>query len=193
MRNSQAKKDANRLLILEAAGRLFREHGISGVSVADVMHAASMTHGGFYRHFADKSDLVTHTLAKVLDLGAEPGSTDIGDFADTYLSEAHRNETAGGCAFAALASEVVRGPEAPRHVMTSTIRQQIHSFTQSLPGTEETSRQTAIGSWATMIGALVLARVSSDDALAEEILGSARTFIEAGVNRHSNSIVQSKY
>lgn len=183
MRHSQAKKDENRRLILQAAGQLFREHGIDGVSVADVMHAASMTHGGFYRHFTDKNDLVANTLDSVLEPDAKSGPIDIRSYADDYLSMAHREDAGGGCMFAALGSEVVRGADAPRQVMTATIRQQIEGFAQSAPGTEAARRETAIGSWATMIGALVLARVADDETLAEEILASARQWISAGLTQ----------
>lgn len=190
MRNSQGKKDANRRLILSEAGKLFRERGIDGVSVADVMRAASMTHGGFYRHFADKNELVTQALNSVLEPEAKRGPIDIGAFADAYLSMTHRFETGAGCAFASLGPELVRGPAAPRQVMTDTIQRQIDGFALSLPGTESGRREVAIGSWATMIGALVLARVANDDALAEEILAAAHTCVSAGVQHYSEDNVQ---
>ena len=185
MRNSQAKKDENRQLILSQAGKLFREHGIDGVSVADVMRAASMTHGGFYRHFADKNELVAQTLNGVLNPDAEHVPINIGVFADAYLSMAHRSDIGTGCAFAALGPEVTRGPTAPRQVMTSAIERQIDGFAQSLPGAQASRRQVAIGSWASMIGALVLARVANDDALAEEILTDVHAWVSAGVARHA--------
>lgn len=189
MRNSQAKKDENRQLILNAAGNLFRERGIDGVSVAEVMGAASMTHGGFYRHFSDKNELVAQTLASVLDSGAEKGPTPIAAYAEDYLSMAHRADTAEGCVFAALGPEVVRGAAASRQVMTDTIRRQVDSFAQSLSGAEATRREVAIGSWATMIGAIVLARVADDDALAQEILTDAKKWLSAGIALHAEDSI----
>ena len=56
----------NRRKILEAAGRLFREKGFEAVSVAEVMNAAGLTHGGFYGHFQSKDDLIAQTLEHVL-------------------------------------------------------------------------------------------------------------------------------
>ena len=58
-RMSEAEKQKSHRRILDAAARLFRERGIEATSVADVMKAAGMTHGGFYRHFDSKEDLVS--------------------------------------------------------------------------------------------------------------------------------------
>jgi TetR/AcrR family transcriptional repressor of nem operon len=178
MRNSQAKKDENRRLILDAAGHLFRERGIDSVTVADVMKAASMTHGGFYRHFADKNELVTQALADVLGNREEPAT--IGAFADAYLSMEHRAAVGDGCTFAALGPEVARGADEPRRVMSDTVRRRIDNFARTLPGAETERRQVAIGSWATMIGAILLARMAEDPVLAGEILDAARAWIDAG-------------
>ena len=50
-RVSRQQTDANRATIAEAAARLIRERGIDGLSVADLMASAGLTHGGFYGHF----------------------------------------------------------------------------------------------------------------------------------------------
>lgn len=177
MRHSKAKKAENRDVILTAAARLFRERGIHDVSVAMVMEAADMTHGGFYRHFADKADLVTHAVAGVLDRSNDEyreAAGDLGAFVATYLTMEHRDHPGDGCAFAALGPEIVRGPAATRRVMTEAIRRQIKAFAQSAPGDSgDERRRAAIGSWSAMIGALVLSRISDDSSLAEEILDGA--------------------
>ena len=66
MKVSREQVTGNRARILEAAGRLFRERGFDGVSVAEVMRAAGLTHGGFYGYFRSKDDLVAHTLAALM-------------------------------------------------------------------------------------------------------------------------------
>ncbi|KGI78253.1 TetR/AcrR family transcriptional regulator [Oleiagrimonas soli] len=185
MKNSQEKKQQNRQLILGAAARLFRERGIHGVSVSDVMQEAGMTHGGFYRHFADKDELVVQAIASALDPSSDdhsrPKPDDILQFAEAYLSIAHRDDAGTGCVFAALGTELVRGSAPGRHVMTKAMQRRIESFTRT--GTGETSterRQAAIGSWAAMVGAVVLSRLSDDPALADELLSETAAWIAAG-------------
>lgn len=177
MRNSRAKKEENRRLILGEAGRLFRERGITGVSVADVMQAADMTHGGFYRHFTDKDDLVVQTLNCVLGIddaaenGEAPVELDLGVYAKEYLSLQHRDDPGAGCAFAALGAEAGRGSEAGREAMTTAMHRQIGLFGRHFDRDNEAARrQYAIGFWASMIGAMVLSRASTDPKLAHEIL-----------------------
>ncbi len=51
MRQSREAKAETRQAVVAQAARLFRDRGIAGTSVGDVMAAAAKTHGGFYRHF----------------------------------------------------------------------------------------------------------------------------------------------
>src|SRR5471030_3118261 len=62
MRVTKAQAQANRAHIVETASVLFRERGYDGVGVADLMAAAGFTHGGFYKHFRSKADLVAESL-----------------------------------------------------------------------------------------------------------------------------------
>src|SRR5690349_9427188 len=81
-RVSQAQAAQNRERIVDTAARLFRERGMAGVSVADVMAEAGLTHGGFYKHFASKDALVaeavtlafTQQAARVRGAGPADGS-----------------------------------------------------------------------------------------------------------------------
>ena len=58
MKITKAQSQENRARIVETAAALFRERGYDGVSVADLMAAAGLTHGGFYKHFGSKADLM---------------------------------------------------------------------------------------------------------------------------------------
>ncbi|WP_454674467.1 TetR/AcrR family transcriptional regulator [Achromobacter pestifer] len=69
-RSSQEKAGENRQRILEAAARLFRAHGIDGVSIADVMRDCGLTVGGFYKHFTSKDDLAAQAVSGVFDQAA---------------------------------------------------------------------------------------------------------------------------
>ncbi|MDV4165868.1 TetR/AcrR family transcriptional regulator [Rhizobium johnstonii] len=181
MRNSAAKKDANRQLILQAAGRLFREKGIEQVGVADVMRAAGMTHGGFYRHFSDKSDLATQAISQALAVQQEAainGAPGIPALAESYLNSEHRDSIGSGCVFAALGSETARGHDASRAAMSQAIRSQIDFLAAGAAGkTDEQRRQIAVGSWSAMIGALILSRISEDATLSEEILHETKGWL----------------
>ena len=62
---------AHRAAILEQAGRLFRQHGIDGVAVADITGAAGLTHGAFYGHFPSKTALAAESCRATLEHSAQ--------------------------------------------------------------------------------------------------------------------------
>ena len=66
MRVSREKALENREQIIETAARLLREHGFDGIGVADIMKAAGLTHGGFYRNFASKDDLAVKASERAI-------------------------------------------------------------------------------------------------------------------------------
>jgi TetR/AcrR family transcriptional repressor of nem operon len=176
MRVSREQVAENRRKILEAAGRLFRERGFEAVTVAEVMQAAGLTHGGFYGYFKSKTDLIAEALAGMLTGTWADG--DFAAYAANYLSPEHCANVAGGCATAALASETLRQAPEARAAMTAGLRKQIETLSQHAPGDSATARrQAAIGSWAAMVGAIILARTSDDGALSDEILAQTRAWL----------------
>ena len=180
MKVSREQVAENRARILEAAGRLFRERGFDGVSVAEVMQAAGLTHGGFYGYFKSKDDLIAHTLAGLMSR-AQVGDRDLATFAAAYLAPEHLRNVAGGCAVASLGVEAGRATPEAKAEMTAGLRLQIEALTRTAQGeTAAARRENAIGSWSAMVGALVLARMSDDPALSEEVLAATRAFIERG-------------
>jgi TetR/AcrR family transcriptional repressor of nem operon len=184
MRVSREQVTANRRTILEAAGRLFREHGFDAVTVAEIMNAAGLTHGGFYGYFKSKEELIAGTLADVLAKRPEP-SGDLADYAAGYLSASHRDNRAGGCPTAALAAETVRLTGGARSEMTAGLKRQIERLSRVAPGADDTAkRRAAIGGWAAMVGAVILARVSDDPALSDEVLEQTRAWLETRTDGH---------
>jgi TetR/AcrR family transcriptional repressor of nem operon len=178
MKTSREQVALNRERILEAASRLFRKRGFDAVTVAEVMQAAGLTHGGFYGYFASKNDLIAQTLAALMNQG-KAGRQDLSDFVAAYLAPEHRDDRAGGCGVAALSAEVGRGTTEAKAEMTAALRRQIETFSRTAPGdTPAERRQAAIGSWAAMVGAVILSRMSDDPALADEMLAQTRAFIE---------------
>jgi TetR/AcrR family transcriptional regulator, transcriptional repressor for nem operon len=174
MRVSREQMAENRRRILDAAVRLFRARGFQDVTVAEVMAAAGLTHGGFYGHFRSKDDLIARALAHALSDG--PTELELARFTDRYLTTAHRDDRAGGCAVAALGGETGRQSADARAAMTTALRQQIARLTRggdpALPEPER--RQAAIAGWAALVGAMVLARVCDDPELSAEVLEATR-------------------
>jgi TetR/AcrR family transcriptional regulator, transcriptional repressor for nem operon len=171
MTTRREQKQESRAAIITAASKLFRERGVDNVSVAEVMDAAGMTHGGFPRHFASKLDLVGEALRRAADEtgGSAASPVPFEEFAATYLSAAHRDHPGTGCVFAALGPEVSRGPAETRHVLADKIERQIAEF-----GDTPQQRAEAISRWATLIGTLILARLAEPDALSDEIIAAGR-------------------
>ena len=176
MKVSRQKVSENRQKILKAASRLFRERGFDGVTVAEIMQAAGLTHGGFYGYFKSKEDLIANALQDALNEAAPP--TDLAAYAAEYLAPKHRDDLAGGCATAGLAAETLRQPPEARAALTAGLRRQIERLSQTAPGDDPAARRrAAIGSWAAMVGALVLSRVSDDRQLSDELLTATRDWI----------------
>jgi TetR/AcrR family transcriptional repressor of nem operon len=179
MRVSREKMTENRRTILEASGRLFRERGFDQVTVAEIMQAAGLTHGGFYGYFKSKDDLIAAALADALSRASGPAG-DLASYVGSYLSPAHRDNLAGGCSTAALAAETIRQAGGARAEMTAGLKRQIDRLSRVTPGKDaQRKRQAAIGSWAAMVGAMILARVSDDPALSEELLEQTRAWLDA--------------
>lgn len=190
MRVSKDQMRENKRRILAAAGRLFRERGFAAVSVKDVMQAADMTHGGFYGHFESKDDLIAQALAGALEEAREASRTlspTPSAVVARYLTPSHRDNHAEGCPLAALATEAIRQPGMVRAEMTASLERQIDALAKSLKGAEGRNeeagdRRAAIGVWASMVGALILSRVSTDPALSDEILNETRSWLESTVD-----------
>jgi TetR/AcrR family transcriptional repressor of nem operon len=176
MKVSRDQVAANRQRILDAASRLFRERGFEAVTVGEIMKSAGLTHGAFYGHFASKDDLIAHSVAHAL--ASTPVPANLTRFASGYLSSRHRDDIAGGCPVAALGSETIRQTPKARAAMTVALRRQIERLSEGVPDSEQADgRQIAIGSWAAMVGALILARLSDDPELADEVLAQTRAWI----------------
>ena len=147
------------------------------------MQAAGLTHGGFYGYFESKDELIAETLTEALTRTTTGPLSDLSAYAAEYLSPAHRDDLGCGCPTAALAGETIRQTGGARTELTTGLRQQIERFSRVAPGENSAQkRQTAIGSWAAMVGAMILARASDDPVLSDEVLDQTRAGLEAQVN-----------
>ena len=181
MKVSRAEAAQNRERIIEVAARLFRERGFDGIGVAELMNFAGLTHGGFYGHFASKEDLMAQACARALEgsldalhqVAERGGGNALSAVASAYLSPAHRDRPGEGCALAALGAEAARHGSPVRGAFTQGVRSLVDRLTRLLPGkSKRAKRERALAIFASMVGALVLARAVDDAELSEEVLQS---------------------
>ncbi|MEJ6816103.1 MULTISPECIES: TetR/AcrR family transcriptional regulator [unclassified Pseudomonas] len=180
MRVTKAQAQANREHIVETASELFRERGFDGVGVADLMAAAGFTHGGFYKHFGSKADLMAEAsacgLAKSL-AGAE--ALDVAGFIDVYVTRAHRDGRSSGCTMAALCGDAARQPDAVKATFAEGIERTLQTLGDKYPTGPDAApgegRRKMIDLLSRAAGAIILSRACPDDsALADEILQVCR-------------------
>ncbi|MCM5682968.1 TetR/AcrR family transcriptional regulator [Schlegelella sp. S2-27] len=187
MKVTKAQAQANRAHIIETASTLFREHGYDGVGVADLMAAAGFTHGGFYKHFRSKADLMAESaacgMARTAILTAE---ADPREFVRQYLARAHRDNRATGCTMAALGGDAARQPEMVKATFAAGIESLLAEMGQRRPALspddEARARARSLDMLAHAVGAVVLSRACPDDSpLADEILEVCRDAIVASL------------
>ena len=186
-------KEQTRARIVESAAAAFREHGIGGVGIADVMRRAGLTHGAFYAYFASKEELVAEMQRLVTEsrrarvasaLGERAQHEKLMTFAETYLSSRHREHPESGCMIASLGGELARGEGPARQRFDANICAWLDQLTDYAParGTE-TRRRQATGAYAAMIGGMILARGVEDPHTADRILADVRDFLRDALSR----------
>jgi len=181
MKVTKAQVRENRERIVETASVLFRERGYDGVGVAELMAAAGFTHGGFYKHFGSKADLMAEAAACSFVRSAQQSAeVDINDFVKQYLSREHRDAPGQGCTMAALCTDAGRQSEVIKQTFADGIEHHLATLADKDAHLSETEKQAArantIAAFAQVVGALVLSRACPDDsALADEILAVCRS------------------
>ena len=120
MRKSREEAAQTRKRIVEAASCEFRKNGIVATGLNDLMKAAGLTHGGFYKHFESKDQLVAEACAEAVEalIGVMAAQPTIDAAVAAYLSTRHRDDPASGCPLAAIGSELARTDEKTREAAT---------------------------------------------------------------------------
>jgi TetR/AcrR family transcriptional repressor of nem operon len=179
MGHSQTEKKKNHERIVRAAAKRFRENGLEGVGIADLMKEVGLTVGGFYKHFDSRDDLVVEALRSALgtwrrqsDAAAAGGPPlTYAKLVDNYLSEAHRDHPGAGCPIGALTGEIARSGKRTRALLTEEIRSAFRLIADLISGKDEApARSRAILTLSALVGAIGLSRAISDEALSREIL-----------------------
>ena len=196
-RVSREQQALHRQHILDASSELFRRDGIAATSVADLMGAAGLTHGGFYGHFESKEALATEVCARAFEASAQRwrqrAARAEGDrplarrtLVEGYLSQAARDRPGTGCPATTLAADAAHaGAGAP---LRSTYAEGLEGLLAVLedlsgPATGGLPRRRALVTLSTLVGAQMLARGTAGLPLSDEFLEAARQALAAELPR----------
>ena len=184
MRYPPGHKEETRKKILAAASALFRRQGTEATGLPEVMKAAGMTVGGFYRHFDSKSELFREAVRSSLHRSLaflrhgpshHRGRSWMRAAAARYLSREHLENVDHGCPLPSLTPEIGRADPQVRSAYAEALREIIDELETRMPDDGElTPREQAWAFMALNVGALMLARGTGDAEQAEEILRACR-------------------
>ncbi|WP_213714522.1 TetR/AcrR family transcriptional regulator [Cedecea lapagei] len=193
-RVSQAQARLNKIKITQTATKLFRERGIHSVTLAEVMKASGLTHGGFYGHFSSKEALAEEACAEAFEQSKaiwRQTATAYSDKHDArnaivnhYLAPCKLEKNNDTCPVIAFSGEMAR--EDVESAIHQTYLQGMNALIETYMSTIEhdssaeskaEQRQKALVEYALMVGAMTLARAAGKTPLSEEILHTVRTFL----------------
>ena len=173
--------------IVKDASRRVRAEGVTGAAVAAVMQDAGLTHGGFYKHFGSKDELLLESLHQAFremgDMLAEAAKSSRPEVAwkaivKRYLSPEHCDHAEHGCPLAALAPELARTDKAMKGAIVGELIEYKSRMLPWMPGRRAADKERAFFAiFSTMIGAVAIARILPDRAAREKVLASARDFL----------------
>jgi TetR/AcrR family transcriptional repressor of nem operon len=182
MRMSREATAQSRERILSAAAKMVRERGVDAASIADVMEAAGMTNGGFYRHFRSKDEMIAAAIRVAFDeiadrfdrrLRKDGAAAAIDAYVDEYLSVVHLEHPGRGCPVAALGTDAGRycGVFAEEFMAGS---EKLIARLSDASGQGAPERADAIRRLAMLVGAVVIARAVGRGALQDEVIAACR-------------------
>jgi len=180
------KAEIHQKIVKDASERV-RAEGLYGAAVAAVMRDTGLTHGGFYKHFESKDQLLIESLKEsfrdIIDTlvrAAEQSSP--GEawkaIVKTYLRPEMCDHPEHGCPLAALAPELARVDKKMRPQIVAELVNYKSHMVPFMPGRRPMEKERAFFAiFSTMIGAIEIARLLPDPAIREKVLGSARDFL----------------
>ncbi len=190
MRYSHTHKHATRRRIVDAASQAFRERGVAETGLDEVMRRAGLTHGGFYAHFRDKSELISEACAagfaeavpNLKRIAALPSARARARLLiDSYLSERHRKNRGSGCLIVAVAADMARldGPARRGYSQAFTLHLERLEKALRLSNDPEENRDRVTQLMSSLVGALLFARAIDDPLQSQRILHSMRRTLRA--------------
>jgi TetR/AcrR family transcriptional regulator, transcriptional repressor for nem operon len=188
MRKSRAETAQTRDRIVSTAAKMFLEKGLSGVGTRDIMAAAGLTQGGFYRHFASKEQLIAEAngtafdrlrdMFAMLTLGMSPPEA-VDKILAVYLGQSRGKKQPYLCPLAMLGVELSHSDRQVRSVAMKGYQRLIELVADQLrPMARRKALATASGIISTLVGAVTLAGIAPDPATATAILSNARALVK---------------
>jgi TetR/AcrR family transcriptional repressor of nem operon len=182
MRYMKGQKLHTRNRIVEMASHGLLREGADGMSVADLMKLAGLTHGGFYSHFGSRDALVIEAFALAMDRTVsrwlkltEGKPVEIDAIVESYLSRHHRDNPDHGCALPSLGADIARSSPEARRTFAKKLGEMVDVLARRRPReSAKEARQVAIGALATMMGSIVLSRAAGNKVLSDDILEAGR-------------------
>jgi len=184
MRYSPEHKAEIHMKIVKDASRRVRAEGITGAAVSAVMRDAGLTHGGFYKHFESKDELLTESLSEAFQEIADrlahageqaPPETAWKAIVKTYLSLEYCDHVEYGCPLTALAPELARVDEVMKPRIFEELKKYRSRMLPFMPGRRTADKERAFFSiFSTMVGAIEIARMLPETVMREKVLASAR-------------------
>jgi TetR/AcrR family transcriptional repressor of nem operon len=182
MKVTKEQSAENKERVIEVAGRLFRERGFDGIGVVDLMKEAGLTHGGFYKQFESKEDLMAQATDRALlaamdgwQAAVEGSERPLDGLLSWYVSPRHRDAPGLGCVLTALGPDASRQGEGVRNAITSGVRRFVDVLKRCVAGESTAARREhALATLSSMVGAVVLARAVNDEALSRDLLRAVR-------------------
>jgi TetR/AcrR family transcriptional repressor of nem operon len=190
---SKAQKARTHKRIVAIAAKRFREKGLAGFGIAELMREAGLTVGGFYKHFDSRDELVAEAVSSAfggwqrrVDAAASGGPpVSYAELIDDYLSDVHRKNPGTGCAFSALAPEIARSDKRTRALTSAQVRIDLELIVGLQPGKDKrAARSRAILTFSALVGAMSLARAVSDESLSREILKTVAELVKNSASEH---------
>jgi TetR/AcrR family transcriptional repressor of nem operon len=173
--------------IVKDASRRLRNEGITGAAVSTVMRDAGLTHGGFYKHFGSKDELLMESLSEafrdIADRLAHAGEqseprTAWKAIVKTYLSLEYCDQVESGCPLPALAPELARTDNGMKLQIFEELKKYKSRMLPFMPGLRTADKERAFFSiFSTMVGAIEIARMLPEPAMREKVLASARDLL----------------
>jgi TetR/AcrR family transcriptional repressor of nem operon len=173
--------------IVEDASRRLRAKGLTSAAVTAVMRDEGLTHGGFYKHFESKDELLIESIRKAFQEMAERLSRVAEEsqpgmawkaIVKAYLSPKHCDHPEYGCPLAALAPELARTDKAMNDRIVEQLSKYQSQMLPFMPGRRTADKERAfLTIFSTMIGAIAIARILPQPAMRENVLTSARDFL----------------
>jgi len=189
MRISKEKAAENRMALIKAASKLFRERGIDGVGVAEISKEAGLTHGALYAHFKSKEELALEALAYGLEqtnarmyASTRDGMPDLGAYLDHFLAVDGRDDYGTRCPIAASASEIGRQDKAISARFAEGYMVLARAFERQIAANQPGSDALARGmvAVAAIVGGLAVARgaAKGNPAMSEQLLKATRQMLD---------------